>query len=210
MVTAHPLPKHSQCLGQRPNLPIRSLKYRVALPCDLRERSSPGHAEARTRSSPAHFHTSSLPAVSRPRLLNHLNRQFHHFSPPSPSAGHALRFSKSLNVSVSTLSVDSLSHRGISQLLFLFVCLGLHPEHMEAPRLRGESELQLPTYTTATAARDPSRICNRHQSSWQRRILNPPRGAKDRTLILTDTSWALNLLSHDGNSRSANFWMPLP
>jgi len=29
---------------------------------------------------------------------------------------------------------------------------------MEVPRLRVESELQLPTYTTATATRDPSHL----------------------------------------------------
>jgi len=31
---------------------------------------------------------------------------------------------------------------------------------MEVPRLRGESELQLPAYTTATATQDPSRVCD--------------------------------------------------
>ena len=37
-------------------------------------------------------------------------------------------------------------------LLFFFFCfLGLHTWHMEVPRLGGESELQLPAYTTATA-----------------------------------------------------------
>ena len=30
---------------------------------------------------------------------------------------------------------------------------------MEVPRLGVESELQLPVYTTATATKDPSRIC---------------------------------------------------
>ena len=35
---------------------------------------------------------------------------------------------------------------------FFFSCfLGLHPWHMEVSRLRVESELQLPPYTTATA-----------------------------------------------------------
>ena len=48
-------------------------------------------------------------------------------------------------------------------------------------------ELQPPAYTTATAPQDPSLMCDLHHSSWQRRI---------RIL----TSWALNLLSHNGNS----------
>ena len=29
------------------------------------------------------------------------------------------------------------------------------------------SELQLPAYTSDTATRDPSRICDLHHSSWQ-------------------------------------------
>ena len=56
---------------------------------------------------------------------------------------------------------------------FLCVCvfLGPHPLHMEVPRLGVESELQLPTYTTAIAMPDLSRICDLHHSSWQRQIL---------------------------------------
>ena len=34
---------------------------------------------------------------------------------------------------------------------------------------------------------DPSRICDLHRSSWQRRILNPLREARDRTSLLMDT-----------------------
>ena len=39
--------------------------------------------------------------------------------------------------------------------------------------LGGQSELQLPAYTTAPATPDPSLICNLYPSSRQRRILNP-------------------------------------
>ena len=35
--------------------------------------------------------------------------------------------------------------------LFIYLFLGLHPQHMEVPRLGVKSELQLLTYTTATA-----------------------------------------------------------
>ena len=59
---------------------------------------------------------------------------------------------------------------------------------MEVPRLEVESELQLLVYTTATATRDPSHICDLHHSSWQGQILNTPSGAGDRTCILMDTS----------------------
>ena len=57
-------------------------------------------------------------------------------------------------------------------LVFLLF-LGPLPRHMEVPRLGVESELQPPAYTRATATRDPSRVCNLHHSSRQRRILNP-------------------------------------
>ena len=64
---------------------------------------------------------------------------------------------------------------------FLFVCsfLGLHMWHMEVPRLRVESELQLPAYTTATATQDLSHVCDPHHSSRQRQVLNPLSEARD-------------------------------
>ena len=60
---------------------------------------------------------------------------------------------------------------------------------MEVSRLGVESELQLPAYTTATAmGPDSSRVHNLHHSSWQRRITNPLREARDQTHILMDPS----------------------
>ena len=50
---------------------------------------------------------------------------------------------------------------------------------MEVPRLRVESELELPNYATATW--DQSCICNLHHSSQQRWILNPLSEARDQT-----------------------------
>ena len=45
--------------------------------------------------------------------------------------------------------------------MFCFVCfLGLHPQHMEVPRLGVELEIQPLAYTTATATGDLSRVCN--------------------------------------------------
>ena len=46
-------------------------------------------------------------------------------------------------------------------------------------------------YTTATATRDPSRICNPSHSSQQRRILNPLSKGRDRACVLTDVSQIL-------------------
>ena len=70
---------------------------------------------------------------------------------------------------------------GFSFFFFFFVFLGPHPQHMEVPRLGVQSELQPLAFTTATAMRDPSRICHLHHSSRQHWILNPLSKARDRT-----------------------------
>ena len=62
---------------------------------------------------------------------------------------------------------------------------------MEGPRLGVESQLQLPAYTTATAIRDPSCICNLYPSSWRRPIIDPLSKARYQTLVLMDTSQIL-------------------
>ena len=62
---------------------------------------------------------------------------------------------------------------------FLFCFSGLHPQHMEVPRLGFKSELWQPAYTTATATPDPSRIFVLHHSSRQCWILNPLREVRD-------------------------------
>ena len=77
----------------------------------------------------------------------------------------------------------------ITYCLFFFFFLGPHPRHMEVPRLGAESELQLPAYTTATAAQDLSCICNLHRSSRQLGILDPLSEARDRTRVLMDPHW---------------------
>ena len=53
---------------------------------------------------------------------------------------------------------------------------------MELPRLGVQLELQLLAYATAAAMSDPSYVCDLHHSSWQHRILNPLREARDQTL----------------------------
>ena len=50
-------------------------------------------------------------------------------------------------------------------LIFIFCFLGPHLWHREVPRLKIESEPQLPAYATATAMSDPSRLCDLHHSS---------------------------------------------
>ena len=86
-----------------------------------------------------------------------------------------------------------------------FCFLALHPWHMGVPRLRVESELQLPAYTTVTAVQDPSRLCDLYHSSWQHWIPNPLSKAKGQTCILVDTSWIGFWLSHSRNSQGIYF-----
>ena len=71
-------------------------------------------------------------------------------------------------------------------LLYFILCLGLHPWHMEVPRLGDKSELQLLAYTIATAMPDPSYICDLHHSSWTCWTLNQLNGPG---IAFTDTSW---------------------
>ena len=59
-------------------------------------------------------------------------------------------------------------------------------QHTEFPRLGVESELQLPTYATATAMPDLNRICDLHHSPQQCRILDPLSEPWDQTCILMD------------------------
>ena len=61
-------------------------------------------------------------------------------------------------------------YANLSLSLFL---LELHRQHREVPRLGGESELQLPAYTAATATPAPSHTCNQYHSLRQLWILNP-------------------------------------
>ena len=52
--------------------------------------------------------------------------------------------------------------KGKMAVFFFFFFFGLHPWHMEVPRIEVKLELQLPVYTTAIETRDPYRICDLH------------------------------------------------
>ena len=80
--------------------------------------------------------------------------------------------------------------------LIFFVFVGLHPWHMEVPRLGVELELQPLAYARATAKQDLSLVCHLHHRSWQHQILNPMSEARDPTCVLMDASqihfrWAM-------------------
>ena len=85
-------------------------------------------------------------------------------------------------------------------LFFILLFEGPYLQHMEVPKLGVESELYLPAYAAATATRDPSRVCDLHDSSRQCQMLNPLSETGDRTHILMDTSRVRYLLSHNQNS----------
>ena len=72
---------------------------------------------------------------------------------------------------------------------FFFAFLGLHPRHMEVPRLEVKLELQLLAYTTATAVPDTSGICDLHHSSQQCQILNTLSKVRDQIRVLMVASW---------------------
>ena len=58
---------------------------------------------------------------------------------------------------------------------------------MKVPSLGVQSELQMPTYATATS--DPRHVCRLHHSSWQCWILNTLSEARDQTSNLMAPSW---------------------
>ena len=98
-----------------------------------------------------------------------------------------------------TLILSEISQNGFIFCLSvcLFVCFsGLHLRHIEIPRLRVESELQLPDYTTVTVSWDPSCICDLHHSSLQHWSLSSLNEDRDQTHVFMDTSqvhycWAM-------------------
>ena len=70
---------------------------------------------------------------------------------------------------------------------FLFLCFFFswpHLQHMEGPRLGGESELQLLTYATAAAIPGLSCIHNLHQSLGQCWIFNPLSKARGEPILM--------------------------
>ena len=93
-----------------------------------------------------------------------------------------------------------------SFLSFFFLLFRAAPVAYSSSRTGVKLALQLPAYTTATATRDLSCICDPHYSSRECRILNPLSKAREWTCIFMDTSRVHNLLSHDGNSRERQLW----
>ena len=86
---------------------------------------------------------------------------------------------------------DSDLHFIIILFIYLFIFSFLFRAALTAygsSWARAESELQLRAYTTATAMRDLSHVCNLDHSSQHRQILNPLSKPRDQTCILRETS----------------------
>ena len=75
---------------------------------------------------------------------------------------------------------------------------------MEVPRQGVESELQIPSYTTATQC-GIGAVCHLYHSWWQCQILNPLSRAKDQIRIFMDMSQVCNPLSHNRNLLSSSY-----
>ena len=75
------------------------------------------------------------------------------------------------------------------------------PVAYRSSQAKGQIGAAAEAYTTATEVQDPSHICDLCQSFQQCQILSPLSETKDQTRILMDTSWVLNLLSHNRNSK---------
>ena len=85
------------------------------------------------------------------------------------------------------MAVLGNSHRFWS-LYFFFFFLRATPEAYGGSQARGQIGAVATSLATATAVPDPSCICDLHQSSQKRWILNPLSEARDRTCVLMDTS----------------------
>ena len=77
-------------------------------------------------------------------------------------------------------------------MLFSFFFFRFTPLAYGGSQARIKSELQLPAYTTDTAMRNLSRICNLHHSSRQCQILNLLSEPRDQTCTLMDISQVWN------------------
>ena len=92
---------------------------------------------------------------------------------------------KVINFRCMHYTMEALILLPVRETNFFFFCLffflGPLPRRMEVPRLGVQLKLQPLAYTRATAMPDPSRVCDLHHSSQQRRILNILSKARDRT-----------------------------
>ena len=72
---------------------------------------------------------------------------------------------------------------------YYYFCLfrALSEEYGDS-QVRGQLEMQLLAYTTATAMSDPSHVCDLHYGSRQHQILNPLSEGRGRICVLMDAS----------------------
>ena len=125
------------------------------------------------------------------------------FQPKNTKNTISLFIFSPLSICQCSFQYTSLIHllSGLSKSIsFCFFFLGLHPRHMEVPRLGVESEIQLPAYTTARATRFLSHVCDLHHSLRQPWIPDPPSEARDSNPHPHGYQSDSFPLSHSGNS----------
>ena len=71
---------------------------------------------------------------------------------------------------------------------FFYFRWGVHPWHMEVPRLGGQMGA-VAAYLHHSHSNVESCLCDLHHSSWQCWILKPLSEVRDQTHILMDPSW---------------------
>ena len=83
-------------------------------------------------------------------------------------------------------------------MLFVFVVLFLFRAGTASyGSFQARGRIAATAYYTATAMRDPRRICDLHHSLRQCWILNPLSKVGDQTCFLTDTSWIVSTVPQE-------------
>ena len=111
----------------------------------------------------------SIHVVTNGKLSFSFMAEFHCIYTTSSLSSHSLDLSCfHVLAIINTATVDML----VCVSFLFFVFFRAAPAIYEGSQAKGQSELQLPVYTTATATWDPSHVCDLYYSSWQCLILN--------------------------------------
>ena len=110
-----------------------------------------------------------------------------------------ITFQRGNSLKILKLEARNISGRETCLVFDFFVCLLVcfvlfhllfraEPAAYGSSQARVKLELQLPAYTTAIEAQDPSHVYDLHHSSWQHWILNSLSEVRNQTHSLMDTS----------------------
>ena len=94
---------------------------------------------------------------------------------------YSRRYLKCYNSILKILSAQEMFCLFVLLFLLFFRATSTAHRGSQVPRLGVKSEPQLPAYATVTATSDPRCICDLHNSSQKRQILNPLSEVRDQT-----------------------------